>query len=158
MIRRHTEWRNLVNANCDSSNPKSKRELLQDLKEWEKAQGNGNVGSGTFKQNKGTLVMEKDFDRDAWSQNHGTNFRDLIARARAKAKKSDSDEQTGSERASSRELQNGDTSVGPADPIPDAFPTPNGSQPRSSSVVDLDKQEVLNMLGPLSGNKTVVES
>jgi E3 ubiquitin-protein ligase RAD18 len=39
MVRRHTEWVNLWNANCDSSNPRSKRELLQDLDTWERTQG-----------------------------------------------------------------------------------------------------------------------
>ena len=86
MVRRHTEWRNLVNANCDSSSPKSKRELLQDLRDWERAQGGGKT-NGTWKPNKTSTVMEKDFDRSAWSQSHGNDFRDLIAQARSKAKK-----------------------------------------------------------------------
>ena len=85
MVRRHTEWRNLINANCDSSSPKSKKELLQDLKEWERAQGFSQT-NGAWKSNKNSNVMEKDFDRGAWSQNHGNDFRSLIAQARSKAK------------------------------------------------------------------------
>ena len=86
MIGRHTEWRNLVNANCDSSSPKSKKVLLQDLKEWERAQGFSRA-NGAWKLNRNSNVMEKDFDRGAWSQNHGSDFRSLIAQARSKAKK-----------------------------------------------------------------------
>ena len=84
LMKRHMEWRNLVNANCDSSTPKSKRELLKDLAEWEKSQGSG-IPNGVGKSGRSS-VMEKDFDRGAWSQSHGNNFRDLIAQARAKAK------------------------------------------------------------------------
>ncbi|KAJ6068996.1 hypothetical protein N7499_010883 [Penicillium canescens] len=36
--RRHTEWMNLWNANCDSKNPKSKRVLLSELDIWERTQ------------------------------------------------------------------------------------------------------------------------
>ncbi|KAK1093233.1 E3 ubiquitin-protein ligase rad18 [Friedmanniomyces endolithicus] len=39
MIKRHTEWVNLWNADCDSDHPRSKRELLQDLETWERTQG-----------------------------------------------------------------------------------------------------------------------
>ena len=92
MVRRHTEWRNIVNANCDSSNPKSKRELLLVLRDWEKAQGTTNANS-TAKPSKGPPVMEKDFDRDAWSTTHGSDFRNLVAQARAKAKKAGHDDQ-----------------------------------------------------------------
>lgn len=96
MVKRHTEWRHLVNANCDSSNPKLKSELLQDLKEWEKAQSDSNI-NGSWKPKKGSAVMEKNFDRIAWAQNHDNDFRNLIAQARAKSKKSDDDRRLDSE-------------------------------------------------------------
>ena len=86
MIRRHAEWRNLVNANCDSSRPKSKHELLQELKEWEKVQ-ESRPANGTWKPNKASTIMEKDFNRSAWSENHSADFQSLIAQARSRAKK-----------------------------------------------------------------------
>ena len=39
LIRRHTEWVNLHNANCDALRPRSKRELLKDLDAWERTLG-----------------------------------------------------------------------------------------------------------------------
>lgn len=84
MSRRHTEWRNLVNANCDSSNCKSKTELLKELNQWERIQNYTNhpqIGKTTK-----NLVMEKDFDRDNWSSSHGVDFQNLIAAAKSKAK------------------------------------------------------------------------
>ena len=83
MIRRHTEWRNLVNANADSSSPKSKIELLRELSQWEKVQ---NLGSSNLGTAKNTSVMEKNFDRDTWSKDHASDFRDLIALAHTKNK------------------------------------------------------------------------
>ena len=73
--RRHTEWMNLWNANCDSENPKPRRELLQELDTWERSQG-GHSSSGPT----GT-VMRKDFDTAAWSTNHDDDFKRLIANA-----------------------------------------------------------------------------
>ena len=85
LIRRHTEWVNLVNANCDSSKPKTKRELIQELESWDRTQGrqvlnncNG-VGSASS-------VMSKNFDGAAWASNHGNNYQSLIAQARRKVR------------------------------------------------------------------------
>lgn len=78
--RRHTEWVNLWNANCDSSRPRSKKELLQDLDVWERTQGTlapASAGSG------GSL-MRKDFDGAAWAASHHSDFQTLIADARRK--------------------------------------------------------------------------
>ena len=75
MKQRHVEWRNLVNANCDSSTPRSKQELLRDLKEWEKN-----------KAKSPDVIMEKDFDREAWSTRNESQFKNLIIEARAKRK------------------------------------------------------------------------
>ncbi|CAF9914077.1 E3 ubiquitin-protein ligase rad18 [Imshaugia aleurites] len=83
LIRRHTEWVNLVNANCDSSKPKMKRELLHELEGWDRTQGRQIMsncnGAGTS-----SSVMSKDFDGAAWATNHGNNFQTLIAQARRK--------------------------------------------------------------------------
>ena len=83
LIRRHTEWVNLINANCDSKTPRSKRDLLQDLDVWERSQGrqiqnnNHHVGSS---------VMDKDFDGTAWVSKHDDDFQRLIAEARQRSK------------------------------------------------------------------------
>ncbi|KAE8154757.1 hypothetical protein BDV25DRAFT_94689 [Aspergillus avenaceus] len=79
--RRHTEWMNLWNANCDSKAPKSKRELLQELDVWERTQG----GHANFSAESTGSVMRKDFDATAWSTNHESDFKRLIANARKKS-------------------------------------------------------------------------
>ncbi|KAI9873672.1 MAG: E3 ubiquitin-protein ligase rad18 [Pleopsidium flavum] len=83
MTRRHTEWVNLWNANCDSSRPRPKRDLLQELDVWERSQGGhapnqGGVSSG------GSSLMRKDFDGAGWAANHDADFKQLIVSARAK--------------------------------------------------------------------------
>lgn len=79
--RRHTEWMNLWNANCDSKTPKSKRELLHELAVWERTQG-GHAASSSESSN---TVMRKDFDAAAWSNNHEDEFKRLIANARKRS-------------------------------------------------------------------------
>ena len=86
LIRRHTEWLNLWNSNCDSSRPRSKRELINDLDVWERTQGGhapNNLGNN---QNGPNSVMNKDFDGAAWAATHSNDFQDLIVRARQKVK------------------------------------------------------------------------
>lgn len=86
LIRRHTEWVNLWNANCDASRPRGKRDLLHDLEIWEKTQG-GNAPAaqgGTGGPGGASSVMAKDFEGSAWSASHRDDFRQLIARARQK--------------------------------------------------------------------------
>ncbi|KAL4998604.1 Postreplication repair E3 ubiquitin-protein ligase rad18 [Aspergillus recurvatus] len=78
--RRHTEWMNLWNANCDSRTPKPKRELLRELDVWERTQG-GNSVTPTDPTN---AVMNKDFNTGEWSANYDTDFKALIANARKK--------------------------------------------------------------------------
>lgn len=87
LIRRHTEWVNLWNANCDSSRPRSKRELLSDLDVWERTQG-GNAPSISSTQSGPNTIMRKDFDGAAWAANHGNDFKRLIAEARQKGNQS----------------------------------------------------------------------
>ena len=76
MRRRHTEWVNLWNANCDAINPVTKRQLLQDLRVWEDTLGRQmekppNIG-----------FMAKDFDGDLHVKNQKNNFDELIKQAR----------------------------------------------------------------------------
>jgi len=78
MIRRHTEWVNLWNSSCDSSRPRSKRELLHDLDIWERSQG------GSARDAGGSGVMKKEFDGDGWATKHRDQFADLLANARRK--------------------------------------------------------------------------
>ena len=82
MIRRHTEWVNLWNANCDSSRPRSKRELLQELDIWERSQG-GHAPSQGGAVGGPSSVMRKDFDGAGWVANHEVDFKQLISSARA---------------------------------------------------------------------------
>lgn len=78
--KRHTEWVNLWNANCDSSSPRSKREVLQELDLWERSQGTlAPTSSGP-----GSTLMKKDFDGSAWAASHDSEFRQLIKNARRK--------------------------------------------------------------------------
>lgn len=79
MVKRHIEWVNLWNANCDSNHPRSKRELLHDLDTWERTQG-GRAPNGTM----GSTVMRKDFDGQGWASKNKDEFSRLIADARRK--------------------------------------------------------------------------
>lgn len=78
--KRHTEWVNLWNANCDSSKPRSKREILQDLDIWERSQGTLAPSSS----GPGSSLMKKDFDGNAWAASHNSSFRQLIEDAKRK--------------------------------------------------------------------------
>ena len=85
LIRRHTEWINLVNANCDSSKPKTKRELLHELESWDRTQGRQILSNCSGPGSTSTSsVMGKNFDGAAWASNHCNNFQALIAQARRK--------------------------------------------------------------------------
>ena len=83
LIKRHSEWVNLVNANCDSSKPRAKCELLHDLELWDRSQGRHTL-NGLGSQANVTSVMRKDFDGTAWSATHESEFQDLISKARRK--------------------------------------------------------------------------
>jgi E3 ubiquitin-protein ligase RAD18 len=82
MEKRHIEWVNLVNANCDSRHPRPRRELLNRLQLWENSQRNAAV----LRPKTGEDVMQKDFDHQSWSSKHNSDFHQLIASARAKSK------------------------------------------------------------------------
>lgn len=82
MRKRHTEWMNLWNANCDALRPRTKRELLRDLDIWERTLGKQlekTVAAGGV-----SGVMVKDFDRDGWAKTQKSEFDDLIQKAREK--------------------------------------------------------------------------
>ncbi|KAL5118146.1 E3 ubiquitin-protein ligase rad18 [Pleosporales sp. CAS-2024a] len=77
--RRHIEWLNIYNSNCDAheSVRKSKRQLLRELDEWENTQG----GKADSKESN---IMKKDFDGTGYAKSHKSDFDDLIAKARSK--------------------------------------------------------------------------
>ncbi|KAK4939209.1 E3 ubiquitin-protein ligase rad18 [Elasticomyces elasticus] len=76
MRKRHTEWVNLWNANCDSTKPVTKRQLLQSLKVWEDTLGR------QMDRAPNTGFMAKEFDRDQHVRAQKSNFDDLIQQAR----------------------------------------------------------------------------
>lgn len=86
MVKRHTEWVNLWNANCDSNHPRSKRDLLGDLDTWERTQGGRAPNSELGKAN---AVMRKDFDGDGWAGKFKDDFSRLIADARRQKSRPD---------------------------------------------------------------------
>ncbi len=81
--KRHMEWVNLVNANCDSNRPRMKRELLRDLDVWDRSQGR-QISNGISGSNDGNAIMRKDFDSVTWAANHNDDFQRLISQARPK--------------------------------------------------------------------------
>lgn len=83
LVRRHTQWVDIYNANSDSPRPKSDRQLLKDLDVWERTQGGNAPGQG---QTGPVGVMRKDFDGSEWTGKHKDQFSDLITQARAKRK------------------------------------------------------------------------
>lgn len=82
LTKRHTYWVNLYNGNIDSSNPRSRRELLQDLDAWERTQGSRAPPAPIAS----AAVMRKEFDRDRYNTENDDQFKHLIAQARRKAK------------------------------------------------------------------------
>ncbi|KAG6018296.1 hypothetical protein E4U43_005713 [Claviceps pusilla] len=79
--KRHKEWINLWNANCDAANPKKRSQLLQDLDVWEKTQGYRSPAAGPATLNV-TMIKDKNFDGARWAAKHDSSFKDLIASAR----------------------------------------------------------------------------
>ena len=78
LARRHTEWVNLWNANVDAGAPKTKRELLDELRKWDRS-----IGREPEKYMAGSEFMKKDFDAQAWSSGNKDEFSRLIEMARA---------------------------------------------------------------------------
>lgn len=79
MKRRHIEWLNIYNSNCDADESvrKPKRQLIKELEEWENTQG----GRADIRESR---VMRKDFDGSGYAKSHKSDFDDLIAQARKK--------------------------------------------------------------------------
>ncbi|KAF2838756.1 DNA repair protein rad18 [Patellaria atrata CBS 101060] len=135
--RRHIEWVNLWNSNCDSSKPRSKRELLQELDTWERSQGGNAPGgfnpSGTVST---SSVMRKDFDGAGWAKNNQNQFSQLIAEARKKRNKPPSEEEKKDVRHSNI---NGDVTSRTPDNSHSLQPSLFESSQLSPSLVPADK-------------------
>lgn len=119
MVRRHTEWVNLWNANCDSNRSRSKRELLHDLDTWERTQG-GKAPSSSQAHS----IMRKDFDGTGWANKNKDDFSRLIADARRK--KTGSSSAPGSDASKDAEEPVSSAPVVGRDSIQSEPATPNG--------------------------------
>lgn len=93
--KRHAEWVTLWNANCDSSNPRRKTDLLHELDLWERTQ-NARIHSSSSGLTTGSQLLQKDFDGPGWAAKHDQSFQDLIASARKKLVRKDNSEKTSS--------------------------------------------------------------
>lgn len=156
LIRRHTEWVNLVNANNDSSRPRTKNEMLHDLNVWDRSQGRQILNASEDLMG-ASSVMGKDFDGVAWATSHDDDFQDLITKARPKVGNDADrslgtlilDHETNNQQTTSQSREMSDhTSLSPHDSIPlDRSPggqspmhdggTPTTRQSRRS-VIDLE--------------------
>lgn len=72
-----------MNANRDSTQPRSKNELLQELEIWDRTQGR-QISKAASDSTIASSVMRKDFDGAAWAVSHDDEFQILIHRARQK--------------------------------------------------------------------------
>lgn len=137
MRRRHIEWLNIYNSNCDADESvrKSKRQLLRELDEWEQTLG-GRAGT---KENK---IMKKDFDGDGYAKTHKTEFDDLIARARQKRATPKTDSEGPTERNTPSEEQHTESQNDRSLPVngtetsshgPSSTQTPSGIPPHPSN-------------------------
>lgn len=78
----------MVNANRDSSRPRTKREMLQELEVWDRTQGR-QISRVSGESSSANLIMSKEFDGTAWGLCHNNDFQQLISNARRKLGKSD---------------------------------------------------------------------
>ena len=152
LIRRHTEWINLVNANCDSAKPRIKRELLHELEIWDKTQGrqilNSNNGGGSS-----SSVMNKDFDGVAWAASHENDFHTLIALARQKVNPKPEHEENAKEAGNSARAE-GDSDLEVLDKTPTKDAQNGEADGRSPLHDDADVSRPHRIL---SKNRTLLE-
>ena len=103
LIKRHTEWVNIANANRDSSRPQTKGEMLQKLEIWDRTQGR-QISNAQGEPTSSSSVMRKDFDGAAWATNHDVEFQRLICKAREKLENRSMENQVGSALTPGHEL------------------------------------------------------
>ncbi|KAF7921530.1 uncharacterized protein EAE98_008377 [Botrytis deweyae] len=83
MRKRLTEYTTIWNANCDAKNPRSTAQLKRDLDSWERTLGSRAPQPSALSAH----IKDKDFDGQAWGEEHKNGFKDLIAQARQKIAK-----------------------------------------------------------------------
>ncbi|KAI5306882.1 E3 ubiquitin-protein ligase rad18 [Ascosphaera pollenicola] len=150
--RRHTEWINLWNANCDSRNPKSKRELLQELDLWERSQGSMN-GHGSVNK---LDVSRKDFDKENWGKGHQDSFKDLIEQARRGRNKKTSTRPETEDNAGSVDPMSLDGTPAPPTPVkPQIPPTTTEPEQQSAFAQSTDPIEIDTPRAPALNSKQV---
>ncbi|GLI74140.1 E3 ubiquitin-protein ligase rad18 [Penicillium ochrochloron] len=125
--RRHTEWMNLWNANCDSTFPKTKKDLLRELDIWERTQGGFAPSQSSLMPT--NTVMAKDFDAAQWSVNHETDFKRLIANARKKSDDQVRSTIPGAAQSSTSNATGVDNSAQPASGVERSAPIEINSDP-----------------------------
>lgn len=152
MKRRHIEWLNIYNANCDADGSvrKSKRQLLKELDEWETTQG----GKANNNESK---VMRKDFDGSGHMKSHKSDFDDLIAKARQKRAVPKQDETQGSSKS---EDDTGQASAQPQDAIPSngtgaTLPEP---QTRNNFLITPTASSPIDAQRPYENNESALSS
>jgi E3 ubiquitin-protein ligase RAD18 len=101
LSRRHTEWVDLWNANVDADAPRTKRELLDELRKWDRSIGREPDQFGVANQ-----VMKKDFDADAWKSGNKDEFSRLIEQARQGRNKQQQQPQEDSDSKDAEENKN----------------------------------------------------
>ncbi|KAL8705161.1 MAG: hypothetical protein Q9201_001698 [Fulgogasparrea decipioides] len=117
LVRRHAEWVNIVNANADSSRPKSKREMLRELDVWDRSTGRSIANSGVDSSYPGS-IMSKDFDGTAWSLNHNSDFQDLVSKARIAGKANNSSRKDQTPTQSTPEQEDASVNISAAGMLP----------------------------------------
>jgi E3 ubiquitin-protein ligase RAD18 len=120
MRRRHLEWLNIYNSNCDADDTvrKNKRQLLKELEEWEQTQG----GRADTRESK---IMKKDFDGDGYAKSHKSDFDDLIAQARPKRGTPKTDGEYATKQSNTADRQHPDSAVG-TESTPQDLPSNEG--------------------------------
>jgi hypothetical protein len=141
--KRHVEWVNLVNANCDSNKPRMKRELLKDLDVWDRSQGR-QISTGMSGSNDSNVVMRKDFDGVAWAANHNDDFLRLISQARPRTVCSDD--------------SNTKTAVTTNDPPNSDHSHPDQSQNFNARGIDISNDSQHQSAKPSSNGSVVQDS
>lgn len=132
LVRRHTEWIALWNANCDSPRPRSKKELLAELNTWERSQG-GHAPNGGAGQP--SAVMRKDFDGEGWARKNKGEFDALIANARQKRTQPESNKTDDGKSADDKPTSGPPTeSTSQGIPLRPEAPAPISLKPSSSDL------------------------
>lgn len=156
--RRHIEWLNIYNSNCDAHDSvrKSKRQLLKELSDWEETQG----GRADSKESK---IMRKDFDGTGYMKSHKNDFDDLIARARQKrtAPKADEAPETSTMEADSiqqRPEPQNDLQAPDNDPTTTNGTDPVSQQPPTNQNTAEDQAPRPNHLHPYENNESALAS